>query len=286
MTQVDQFESVFRAASKPVYRPKAVDLERVLVVTDLPPNEAEAFGQRIEAFLRHATSTESARFETIAGVEARSTGQLLQLVDDISPSLVCAYRNLFSDGWQWPHSLGEALDLLTQTGEAPVLVLPHPQEGSAAEHALQNINQVMAVTDHLAGDDRLVHWAVAMTQDRGTLTLTHVEDEMVFERYVDVIGKIPSIDTDNARKTIEAQLLKEPQDYIESVRKALGEAGTPITVGAEIRLGNHLSDYRALVEQHEVDMLVLNTRDDEQLAMHGLAYPIAVELRNIPLLML
>lgn len=286
MTQVDQFESVFRAASKPVYRPKAVDLERVLVVTDLPPTEATAFGGRVEAFLRHAASADAASFETVAGVEARSTGQLLQLVEDLSPSLVCAYRNLFSDGWQWPHSLGEALDLLTQTTEAPVLVLPHPEEGSAAEHALQNINQVMAVTDHLAGDDRLVHWAVAMTQDEGTLTLSHVEDETVFARYIDVIGKIPSIDTDQARETIEAQLLKEPRDYIESVRKALSSAGTPITVEAEIRLGNHLSDYRDLVRRHEVDLLVLNTRDDEQLAMHGLAYPIAVELRDIPLLML
>lgn len=286
MTQVDQFESVFRAAAKPVFHSTVVELERVLVVTDLPPSEANSYGGRVEAFLRHAASADSASFDTLAGVEARSTGQLLQLVEDAAPSLVCAYRNLFSDGWQWPHSLGEALDLLTQTTEAPVLVLPHPMEASQAEHALQNINQVMAVTDHLAGDDRLVNWAAAMTQDGGTLTLSHVEDQGVFDRYIDVIGKISSIETDAARVSIEKQLLKEPADYIESVREALAKAGTPITVESEIRLGNHLSDYRTLVAAHEVDLLVLNTRDDEQLAMHGLAYPIAVEIRDIPLLML
>jgi len=286
MTQVDQFESVFRAAAKPVFHPAAVELERVLVVTDLPPSEAQGYGAQVETFLRHAASADAASYDTLAGVEARSTGQLLQLVEDAAPSLVCAYRNLFSDGWQWPHSLGEALDLLTQTSEVPVLVLPHPKEGSQAEHALQNINQVMAVTDHLAGDDRLVNWAAAMTQDGGTLTLSHVEDQSVFDRYIDVIGKISSIDTDSARVSIEKQLLKEPADYIESVREALAKAGTPVTVESEIRLGNHLSDYRTLVAEHEVDMLVLNTRDDEQLAMHGLAYPIAVELRDIPLLML
>lgn len=286
MTQVDQFESVFRAAAKPVFHPAAVELERVLVVTDLPPSEAEGYGAQVEAFLRHAASADAATYDTLAGVEARSTGQLLQLVEDAAPSLVCAYRNLFSDGWRWPHSLGEALDLLTQTSEVPVLVLPHPKEGSQAEHALQNINQVMAVTDHLAGDDRLVNWAAAMTQDGGTLTLSHVEDQSVFERYIDAIGKISSIDTDSARLSIEKQLLKEPADYIDSVREALTKAGTPVSVESELRLGNHLSDYRALVAEHEVDMLVLNTRDDEQLAMHGLAYPIAVELRDIPLLML
>ncbi|MGH1341513.1 MAG: hypothetical protein ACRBN8_08180 [Nannocystales bacterium] len=286
MTQVDQFESVFRAAAKPVFHPSAVELERVLVVTDLPPSEANDYGGGVETFLRHAASADAASYDTIAGVEARSTGQLLQLVEDAAPSLVCAYRNLFSDGWRWPHSLGEALDLLTQTTEAPVLVLPHPQEGSQAEHALQNINQVMAVTDHLAGDDRLVNWAAAMTQDGGTLTLSHIEDQSVFDRYISVIGKISSIDTDSARASIEKQLLKEPADYINSVRETLKKAGTPITVESEIRLGNHLSDYRSLVAEHEVDMLVLNTRDDEQLAMHGLAYPIAVEIRDIPLLML
>lgn len=286
MTQVDQFESVFRAATKPVFHHVSVALERVLVVTDLSPSEAETFGGRIEAFLRHAAGAESARFDTVSGVEARSTGQLLQLVEDAAPSLVCAYRNLHSDGWQWPHSLGEALDLLTQTTEAPVLVLPNPKEGNVAEHALQNVNRIMAVTDHLAGDDRLVNWAVAMTQADGTLTLSHVEDEGVFERYMDIIGKIPAIDTEQARTLISARLLKEPRDYIESVRTQLEKAKVPLKIASEVRLGNRLSDYRSLVAEHEVDMLVLNTRDDEQLAMHGLAYPIAVEIRNIPLLML
>jgi hypothetical protein len=41
-----------------------------------------------------------------------------------------------------------------------------------------------------------------------------------------------------------------------------------------------------LIEQHEVDLLVLNTKDDDQFAMHGISYALAVELRQIPLLML
>ena len=38
--------------------------------------------------------------------------------------------------------------------------------------------------------------------------------------------------------------------------------------------------------EHEIDLLVFNTKDDDQLAMHGLAYPLAVEVRGIPILML
>jgi hypothetical protein len=40
------------------------------------------------------------------------------------------------------------------------------------------------------------------------------------------------------------------------------------------------------VDEHHVDLLVLNTKDEDQLAIHGLAYPLAVELRNTPLLLL
>ena len=53
-----------------------------------------------------------------------------------------------------------------------------------------------------------------------------------------------------------------------------------------VLMGHHLSTYRKLVEEHSVDLLVMNTKDEDQLAMHGMAYPLAVELREIPLLML
>ena len=53
-----------------------------------------------------------------------------------------------------------------------------------------------------------------------------------------------------------------------------------------VTVGNHMTEFRNLIEQHAVDLLVMHTKDDEQSAMHGLAYPLAVELREIPLLLL
>lgn len=286
MTNVDQFESVFRAASKPVFDYRPIELREVLVVTDLQPQEAAAFADRVRTFLGTTPAAATASYEHLSGVQFRTTGDLLQLVESKRPDLICAYRNLHSDGWKWPHSLGEALDLLTQVASAPVMVLPHPRAGRQADHALKNTNRVMAVTDHLAGDDRLVNWAVALTQEKGRLFLAHVEDERTFARYLDVISKIPALDTDTARRAIRERLLKEPTDYIASCRAALDRTGVRIDVVPEVTLGHRLSDYQRLVDEHEVDLLVLNTKDEDQLAMHGLAYPIAVELRNIPLLML
>ncbi len=51
-------------------------------------------------------------------------------------------------------------------------------------------------------------------------------------------------------------------------------------------MGHHVTQYLELVESHEIDLLVLNTKDEDHSAMHGLAYPLAVELRDTPLLML
>ena len=46
------------------------------------------------------------------------------------------------------------------------------------------------------------------------------------------------------------------------------------------------SDYRRLIAERNVKLLVMNTKDEDQLAMHGLAYPLSVELRDTPLLLL
>ena len=74
----------------------------------------------------------------------------------------------------------------------------------------------MVINGHLVGEDALVNHAAVLTAIGGTLHLTHVEDDAVFERYLDVISKIPEIDTDVARETIQEQLLREPSVYIDS----------------------------------------------------------------------
>jgi hypothetical protein len=40
------------------------------------------------------------------------------------------------------------------------------------------------------------------------------------------------------------------------------------------------------VRQSGVELLVINTKDDDQLAMHGLSHPLAIELSDLPLLLL
>lgn len=286
MTKVDQFESMFRAASREVFRQERVEIGSVLVITDRDGPGAKAFGDRVRGFLTVVGAGEGAKWRDVAGTEFRTAGELLELVESAGADLICTYRNLHSGAWRWPYSLGTHLDLLTQHTKVPVLVLPHPEANRSAGHAFEDTKTVMAITNHLSGDRRLVNWAIRFTETDGTLWLTHVEDETTFERYLDAISKIPTIDTDEARAALSEQLLKAPREYIASCREVLRAEGLPVSIEKLVSFGHHLSDYRRLIEEHKVDLLVVNTKDEDQLAMHGIAYALAVELRQIPILML
>jgi hypothetical protein len=283
MTKLDQFESAFRAASKSVFEYERVELKSVLVVTDQPSDAAALTGHLVQKFL---SVLDGADFRIVSGEEFDTVPELLGLVEDHRPDLICTYRHLHSESWRWPYTLGEYVDVLTQVTTTPVLVLPHPDSMRASPHALQQTKVVMAMTDHLTGDALLVNYAVRLTEPDGQLILTHVEDQATFERYIDTISRIPSIETDEARRLIREQLLKEPVDYIASCGRVLEAEGVALELGSVVRLGRHIPEYKSLVDDNKVDLLVFNTKDDEQLAMHGLGYPLAVELRQIPVLML
>ncbi|MBI1373549.1 MAG: hypothetical protein GC159_12540 [Phycisphaera sp.] len=284
MANIDQFESVFKSAAKEVLRYRHVEFGRTLIVTDLDANGAEALTQRVRKFLD--LLGDATEWSTVTGDAFHSVQNLLDLVAERSPDLIVTYRHLHSDAWKWPYSLGAHLDVLTQATHTPVLVLPHPDADHALPHTVTNTDRVMAITDHLTGDDRLVNVAARLTERGGTLWLTHVEDAVAFERHIEAFSKIPEIDTAVARQKLMEQLLKEPTDYIASCRDALKAQGLDITIKQEVQFGRRIEEYERLVAEHEVDLLIMNTKDEDQLAMHGMAYPLAVQLRQIPLLML
>lgn len=286
VSKVDQFESMFRSASREDFRYERIEMESVLVVTDLDPSRATAYAEEVRSFLRVINDKANVSWRTVVGSEFPSAGSLLALVASEAPDLICTYRNLHSDAWKWPYSLGTHVDLLTQHTSTPILLLPHPEAHTAANHALDNTDRVMAITDHLTGDHRLVNYALRLAQNGGTLWLTHVEDKVAFESYLESISKIPAIDTDVARTSLCEQRLKEPLDYIEGCVSVLQDTGVHVTLNHHVCFGHHLAEYKRMIQSLEVDLIVLNTKDEHQLAMQGIAYALAVELRQIPLLML
>ena len=153
MTDIDQFESVFRSADKAVFVHQPVEIGSMLVVTDLPQDDAGRFADTVRGFLSvlgepAITVTSGGEFETV--------GDLLGVVDAATPDLVCTYRHLHTAQWEDPFTLGEYVEVLTQATTHPILVLPHPNAGHA-DHAMLNTDMVMAITDHLTGAHALAN---------------------------------------------------------------------------------------------------------------------------------
>jgi hypothetical protein len=177
--------------------------------------------------------------------------------------------------------------VLTRETDLPVLVVPNPHEHPELRWSEEDTDEVMVLTDHLVGDDRLVNFGARFTRPGGKLFLAHLEDDRVYARYMDVIGRLPSIDTSIAERDIKARLLKEPADYVASCREVLAEQGhLTHEVIPVVKMGHTLADYTALLEEHHVDLLVFHTKEEDDLALHGKANSLAIRLRDVPILML
>jgi len=285
MTNLDQFESVFKSADKAVFTYERAAFNRILLVSDMDTTAAEGIAERVRAFLSTIEQA-TTDWSILTGKDFDSIQSLLERIEEHKPDLIVTYRHLHSAAWQWPHSLGEYLDVMTQATSVPVLVLPHPDANYALPHTVSETSRVMAITDHLTGDSQLVNIALAFTKSEGSCWLTHVESQIVFDRYLESISKVPALDTEIARETLHDQLLKEPKDFIKACRVVIEQEDVAVQIEEFVTMGEPVEQYGKLIDDHKIDLLVLHTKDEDQLAMHGAAYALAVELRAIPLLML
>ncbi len=280
---IDEFESIFKRAERTPYRFANISINSIAVVTDGDQTAADTLITDLKHFLPHIPK--SASWHSITGDQFQNVNDLLQVLGDRKPDLIVTSRCLSESSLVPQHTLGVYVDVMTQTLSTPLLLLP----GSAPQpHPLANTacRGVMVVTDNLAGDDRLVNHAVSCCGPKGTVWLCHVEDDLLFRRYLEAIRRIPQINTEQAQELIAEQLVAIPTGYAESCIQGLREAGVDLTVEQIVEFGHRVARYRHLVARHAVDLLVTNTKDKDQLAMHGMAYALSVELTEVAQLLL
>lgn len=280
---IDQFESIFRAAEREPFGYASVPIETVAVVTDGDAANADQIAKSVAEFAPALQNVSNWR--SITGDAFSDVAGLLEVIDAEQTDLIVTYRHLKEESLVPRHSLGVFLDVMTQATRIPVLVLP----GTAANPmplSGRNCNRVMIVTDQISGDNRLINYGVRMCADGGTVWLCHVEDDVIFHRYMQAIAKIPEIDTEAARTLLESQLLKEASDFIDTCLAVLREKRPELAFESQVTRGHHLRQYRELIDSQNIDLLVANTKDEEQLAMHGMTYSLSVELVDVPLLLL
>ena len=283
MDHIDEFESMFRRAERESFQHVKIPVRSVVLITDQSAEESGRRRQEIVKFLPVLSDVNSWR--EISGDQYSNVGALLSLLDEQQTDLVITYRHLQEESLVPQHSLGVYLDVLSQVATIPVLVLPgtsaHPKPLAG-----ELCDRVMVVADHISGDSALINYGSRMCPDQGTLWLCHVEDDAVFERYMRVIERIPEINTEQARILIERMLLKEAQDYINTCVAELKAERPSVNYESRVTRGHFLKQYTRLIEDGGIDLLVTNTRDEDQLAMHGLAYSLSVELIDTAMLLL
>ncbi len=280
---IDEFESMFKRAEREPFVFTDVPINSIALVTDGTQEEAHAELASLLKFLPRFQSVST--WHVINGEDYSNVGQLLEAINRHPLDLIVTYRHLQEKSLVPQHSLGVYLDVLTQAIPIPVMVLP----GTAAEPVsidCRVCNRVMVIADHISGDNALINYGARMCSNGGLLWLCHIEDDAVFERYMKAIERIPEIESDQARRLIEGQLLNEATNFIETCLAVLRELEPSIHYHSFVARGHHPYEYRALIDRHDVDLLVTNTKDKDQLAMHGMAYTLSVEFSGVAILLL
>lgn len=283
MDHIDEFESIFKRADKTSFEYQQPSWNRISLITDTESSQSEAVQKELLSYLPGLNET--AQIQTFGKENYSNVVELLDQLRKKPSELIVTYRHLFEEQHIPQHSLGVYVDVLTQTLQTPVLLLPGTAKNpeSLAERSCED---VLVITDHISGEDRLVNFGISCTPEGGQLFLVHIEDDVVFEQYMHVIEQIPELDSSIAREQISQQLLKNAVDYQTSCEEIISNIRSNIQVHSVARRGHRLRDFQSLIDEHDIDLLVMNTKDDDQLAMHGMAYSLSVELTHLPLLLL
>ncbi len=279
--QIDEFESMFRRSEREPFVFADLPIRSVAVVTGDESNES------VQAALKRFLPRigDVVDWRAIGSDDYSSVAELLERIGSDPVDLLVTRRHLQEEFLSPQHSLGVYLDELTQRTLVPVLVLPGTA-GTPVPLPTEPCRRVMVVADHISGDHRLINYGVRMCSEGGSVWLCHIEDDDVFRRYVSAIERIPEIATEPAEELLSSQLLKEAGDFIESCFQTLKETGPDVVLESEVGMGHHLTEYRRLIDEHTIGLLVANTKDDGQMAMHGMAYSLSVELTDVPMLLL
>ncbi|PCJ19538.1 MAG: hypothetical protein COB02_07270 [Candidatus Cloacimonadota bacterium] len=285
MSEIDQFESVFLSAFHESFKYEHKSIQSILFLGDLGADVLANTFEKVTSMLQAIFSTDHPKFSYNQVNPQNTTADILDIIESQKPDLIISYRNLYSNAWQYPHSLGEHLDVLLQKTDVPVLVIPHPYSDYSAQHATQNTDKVMVLSDHLSTENKLTSIAADFTQKNGELTLFHFENQYQFDRMINTISCIQQINTDVAKTEIKKKIISEANHYMNSCEKLLKKTHPGILIHKKCIFGTLISSINDYINQNQIDLLVINTKDQDQLAMHGLSYPLAVELRQIPILM-
>ncbi|MBI1286237.1 MAG: hypothetical protein GC178_01550 [Flavobacteriales bacterium] len=255
---LDVFASVFKRSLKHHFRFEGLKLNKMMVVAD------EKQLDQLDAF---AETYCDARPQFVYD-EQFDWNRLKNFIGQEKPDVILIQRFLGIHAEGLRFSIGPILESITQELNIPVLILPKDR----SEFRIRTIGIGF---DHQIDNSNLVNRALLMSKFATALQLIHIEDESIFNYYMDAIAKIPGINTEYASKNIRETILDLSGDFFSDVKEKLATENLQVT--ARCSFGNVAATYDRLVSENNIDLLVFEAEDDSKLAMHSLGQSLTIQ---------
>ena len=203
-------------------------------------------------------------------------GELKSDIENGSPDLILVQRQLGISNKDLTYSIGPVLESITQEINIPVLVLPHDVEGL-------KIETIGIGFDHQIDNSNLINKGLLMKKDMTNLELIHIEDETIFNYYLDAISKIPGINTEFAETNIKETILSLSGDFFRDVVSKL--ESDKVKTGIHTQFGETIQCYDDIIKGHKIDLLVFEAEDESKMAMHSLGHSLTIQFPNVATLL-
>jgi len=263
---LDIFESVFKRSVKQQYGYEHFKLGKILIIGNSDHLD------KLTTFISKY-STECHSFEYNSNF---NWSKLKSYIEKGQPDLILIQRQLGIYNKDLTFSVGPILESITQQSKVPVLVLPH-------EFEELKIETIGIGFDHQIDNSYLVNKGLLMRKYIKNLELIHVEDQTMFNYYLDAISKIPGINTEYAETNIKETILNLSGDFFRDVASKLENDN--IKVGIHCQLGETVQCYHELIKNRNIDLLVFEAEDESKMAMHSLGHSLTIQFPKVATLL-
>jgi hypothetical protein len=285
--RIDEFESQFIRSTREPFKFHSPEISTVAVVSDSPQSGAAQVLAASTSLLSDTPvlgkASSKVSWQLIHGELYDSVRALLNIIEDVKPDVIFVERHLKTKIEDRVIGLSNYIDALTQSCITPLVILPECEDSNMA-NVVRPAKEILVDSKQLVGNHNLINWALRFVVPDTKLFLSHIEDDRDFAHYINVISRIPELDTDLAEKAIRGTLLKIPEDFIDRVRSGVEKLSSDISVKGIIRLGHSIADHLDIIQKHKIDLLVVPGASQERRMLSETTYGLAMECREIPIL--
>ena len=209
-----------------------------------------------------------AEIDVFTGSNDTSWETLKSRIDETNADLIVSERLLFENHKDFDHSLGVYIEAVSQTFSTPLLIVGErtPTTGN-----------VIVGFETAVFDTDIINKAMSFCDEK--LILAHIIDKGIYDQFSYALDRVPDLVYSDFEEEIKNQLNQYVFNLSKGVNKALSDIDNSLhsNVISYSNIGVVSREFKDLIEKYKPSLLAFQSKDETQLAMHGLGYAMAVE---------